>query len=83
MSPGFGVERKSGFHRLPPFDERAGVFGHCGSVLESMARTPSQQPDIFEIWMAIDQEIAAGCVLVLAYAAFEERRGGQSRKALG
>jgi hypothetical protein len=41
-------------------------FAHRGRMFETMAGSASQEPDIFEIRVAIDEEVAVGRVLVLA-----------------
>ena len=42
-------------------------------MLEAVSRTSADKPDILEIGMLIDQEIAVGAVFVLADAGFNDR----------
>ena len=63
-------------------DSRRDVFAR-GRVCRPVAGAASSQPDVIEIGMAVDQEIAVRGVLVLADARFDKRRADQGRKAPG
>ncbi len=52
----------------------AQVFSQRRSVFKAVSRTSACDPDILELRMAIDQEIAVPCIFVLAYARFEHGR---------
>src|SRR5262245_28451451 len=59
-------------------------FGHvlaqCRAVLEAVSRATAHQPNVLELGMAINQEIAVGSVFVLADASFDDRRVAQFGK---
>src|ERR1035441_3630004 len=76
-----GRQRIARLHRPAVQDACGDIFAHRGTVLEAMPGASANQPSVGEIRVAVDQEIAVGCVLVLADARFYERRmpqGGQT-----
>src|SRR3954449_9013139 len=46
-------------------DQPRDVFANRGSVLEAVSGSAAGNPDVVQVWMSIDQEVAAGRVLVL------------------
>src|SRR5919107_5073847 len=54
-----------------------------GAVLEAVPRTAADEPDVIDGGVAVNQEVAAGSVLVLADARFDDRGIKQSRHATG
>src|SRR5690606_9863796 len=61
--------------------ERRHQAADLGSVLETVARAAAQEERALLRWMAVDQEVAVGRILVLADAKFAERPLRQRRKA--
>jgi hypothetical protein len=51
-------------------DAGAGIFANGRPMLEPVARSATYQPNVFQVRVPVDQEIASECVLVLADAAF-------------
>src|SRR5262245_11259324 len=79
----FGSQCKSLFDLSAFCDARRDIFAQRRAVFESVAGAASGEPDIVEIWMAVDQEIAVRSVFVLADARFDERGARQRRKPPG
>ena len=57
-----------------PGDELGNVAPHGRPMLESVARTAPDEPDIVEARVPIDHEVAVGTVLVLADPRFTQGR---------
>ena len=53
------------------------------AVLEAVARTAADEPDVLERGVTVDQKIAVRGVLVLADARLDERRVRERRDSLG
>jgi hypothetical protein len=51
-------------------DTRGDILADGGTVFEAVSGAAADQPDVCEIGMAVDQEIAVGCIFVLADARF-------------
>src|SRR3954451_2355844 len=63
-------------------DSCAQVLSQRGAVFKTVPRPSACNPGIFELRMAVDQEIAVPCIFVLAYARFDNRRILQRRYVL-
>src|SRR5262245_38510896 len=79
----FGSQCESSFGLSTLDDARRDVFAQGRAVFESVAGAASYQPDVVEIGMAVDKEIAVRRVFVLANPRLDERRVRQPRKAPG
>ena len=55
-------------------NRRGSVFPDSGTVLKAVSGASPDQPDIFHFGMTVYEEVPVGCVLVLAYAALDQRR---------
>src|SRR5579885_363419 len=77
----FGCERKArlGGHAIqqPP----SHVFAYGRPMLKAMPRAASNQPHIFKLRVPVNQEIAVGCVFVLAHSRLNDRRITQRGEA--
>src|SRR5262249_45248654 len=62
----FRVQRKARFRLHAAVDDSGRILTDCRTVLESVARTSTRDPHIFQVRMAIDEEIAIARVFVLA-----------------
>ena len=60
----------------------AQVLSQRGAVFKAVSRTSARDPDILELRMAIDQEIAVPCIFVLANARLDNWRVLQCRYML-
>ena len=60
----------------------AQVFSQRGAVFKAMPRASAGDPDILELRMAVDQEIAVPGIFVLANARFQHGRVRQLRYVL-
>ena len=60
-------------------DSGGDVLTHHRPMLEPVARTAADQPDVIELWMHIDEEVSVGSVLVLPNTRFSNRRVLQRR----
>ena len=60
----------------------AQVFSQRGAVFKAMPRASAGDPDILELRMAVDQEIAVPGIFVLAYAGLNNWRMHQRRYML-
>src|SRR5947209_20318716 len=60
-------------------DTRTYIFTHRRSVLETVPGAAANNPDILQLGMPVNQEIAIGSVLVLADPGFHDWSIPQSR----
>ena len=63
-------------------DSPAQVFSQRGTMFKAMARASADNPHIFKLRMAVDQEIAVPCIFILADARLKHRRVLQLRYIL-
>jgi hypothetical protein len=70
----FAADRESFLLRYSIQDRGSSVFSYCRTVLESVAGTSPNEPDVLNFGMAVYEEISVGRVLVLAYAALDQWR---------
>ena len=76
-------QRKAGVHRASVKDPRSNVLTNGRTVLETVTRSPANQPHIVEIRMPVDQKITGRSVLVLADTGFSQLRIAKGRETFG
>ena len=67
---GLGCQRVARLRGAIVQDTRGDILADGGTVFEAVSGAAADQPDVCEIGMAVDQEIAVGCIFVLADARF-------------
>ena len=80
----FGREKKPRLDRwLSASDKLRDILAHRWPMFEAMARAAAREPDVLDSGVAVENEIAARGVFVLADAAVDYRSVGQCREPLG
>ena len=59
------------------------ISAHFGAMLETVARSGTNKHDVRPSGMPVDEEIAIGAILILAYARFDHLCTRHARKAAG
>src|SRR5215468_5470345 len=75
-----GCQAESRLAGPAPQDPFGQVGAHGRAVLETVARSAPDEPDVLGFGMTVDQEVAVRSVLVLAHARFQQWRFGESGK---
>src|ERR1039458_3461982 len=77
-----GRQRIARVHRPAMQDTCGDILANRWTMLEAMPGASANQPNVGEVRVAVDQEIAVGRVLVLADARLHQGRMPQSGQAL-
>src|SRR3954466_15041787 len=79
----FLFEREALFGLARAQDSRCHVVPDCWPVLEAVPRATADSPNVVDLGVAIDEEVAIRRVLILADARFEQRGTLHLRESAG